>query len=119
VFHRIVSGFVIQGGDPSGDGTGGPGYQAIEVPPADTKYTKGVVAMAKGGNDPAGASGSQFFIVTGDDAGLPTDYAVLGRVVAGEDVAAEIEGLAGGSSAAEEPPEAWAYIEKATVVEAE
>jgi hypothetical protein len=47
-FHRIVPGFVIQGGDPNGDGTGGPGYTTVDAPPADAAYTKGVVAMAKG-----------------------------------------------------------------------
>ena len=64
-FHRIVAGFVIQGGDPKGDGTGGPGYTVVEKPPGGLQYTKGVVAMAKGGNEPPGTSGSQFFVVTG------------------------------------------------------
>src|SRR5689334_17640008 len=67
-FHRIAPGFVIQGGDPNGDGSGGPGYTCVEKPPANTKYTKGVVAMAKAGNEPPGASGSQFFVVTGASA---------------------------------------------------
>ena len=64
-FHRIVPGFVIQGGDPNGNGTGGPGYTIVDEPPPETKYTQGVVAMAKGGNEPAGTAGSQFFVVTG------------------------------------------------------
>jgi peptidyl-prolyl cis-trans isomerase B (cyclophilin B) len=85
-FHRIVSGFVIQGGDPKGDGTGGPGYTVVEKPPGGLQYTKGVVAMAKGGNEPAGASGSQWFVVTAEDAQLPPDYALLGKVTEGQDV---------------------------------
>jgi cyclophilin family peptidyl-prolyl cis-trans isomerase len=89
-FHRIVPGFVIQGGDPAGDGTGGPGYQTVERPPPSTRYVKGLVAMAKAQNDPAGSSGSQFFVVTGDDVGLPPDYAVLGKVVDGLDVVEKI-----------------------------
>ena len=78
-FHRIVPGFVIQGGDPVGDGTGGPGYTTVDAPPHDTKYEKGLVAMAKAGNEPAGTSGSQFFVVSADGVQLPPDYAVLGR----------------------------------------
>jgi peptidyl-prolyl cis-trans isomerase B (cyclophilin B) len=82
-FHRIASGFVVQGGDPDGDGSGGPGYTVVEPPPANVSYTTGTVAMAKGETDPAGASGSQFFIVTAPDAALPPQYALLGHVVAG------------------------------------
>ena len=85
-FHRIVPGFVIQGGDPQGDGSGGPGYSIKEAPPQDLAYSKGVVAMAKTGTEPAGTSGSQFFVVTGEDAGLPPDYALLGKVSKGQDV---------------------------------
>jgi peptidyl-prolyl cis-trans isomerase B (cyclophilin B) len=80
-FHRVVAGFVIQGGDPEGDGTGGPGYRVVERPPASLRYTLGTVAMAKTGTDPAGASGSQFFIVTAHDAELPAQYALVGQVV--------------------------------------
>jgi peptidyl-prolyl cis-trans isomerase B (cyclophilin B) len=80
-FHRVVAGFVIQGGDPQGDGSGGPGYTIVERPPANLRYTLGTVAMAKTGADPAGASGSQFFIVTARDAELPAQYALVGRVV--------------------------------------
>jgi cyclophilin family peptidyl-prolyl cis-trans isomerase len=89
-FHRIVAGFVIQGGDPSGDGNGGPGFQIVEPPPQDLTYTKGVVAMAKAETDPAGTSESQFFVVTGEDAGLPPDYALLGKVTKGQDVVDKI-----------------------------
>ena len=57
-FHRIVPDFVIQGGDPLGDGTGGPGYKVVEAPPKDLKYDVGVVAMAKSGDEAPGTSGS-------------------------------------------------------------
>jgi peptidyl-prolyl cis-trans isomerase B (cyclophilin B) len=89
-FHRIVPGFVIQGGDPQGNGLGGPGYSTVDAPPKDTQYVKGLVAMAKAGNEPAGTSGSQFFVVTGANVGLPPDYAVLGRVTHGLDVVEQI-----------------------------
>jgi cyclophilin family peptidyl-prolyl cis-trans isomerase len=86
VFHRIVPRFVIQGGDPTGSGQGGPGYSTVDKPPRTAAYTKGVVAMAKTGSEPAGTAGSQFFVVTGADAGLPPDYAVVGKVTKGLDV---------------------------------
>lgn len=85
IFHRVIKGFMIQGGDPKGDGTGGPDEYVVEAPAANTKYSRGVVAMAKKGNDPAGTSGSQFFIMQDDNA-LPPDYAVLGTVSSGMDV---------------------------------
>jgi cyclophilin family peptidyl-prolyl cis-trans isomerase len=83
IFHRIVPDFVIQGGDPTASGTGGPGYSTVDKPPAGTSYTKGVVAMAKTATEPSGTAGSQFYVVTGADAGLPPQYAVLGRVTKG------------------------------------
>src|SRR4051794_10275358 len=89
-FHRIADGFVIQGGDPRGDGTGGPGYKVRERPPGNTKYVRGVVAMAKAGNEPPGTSGSQFFVVTGENIGLPSDYALAGKVVKGMDTVDKI-----------------------------
>lgn len=82
-FHRVAAGFVIQGGDPNGDGSGGPGYSVVEPPPSETSYTRGTVAMAKTSTDPAGTSGSQFFIVTAEQAPLPPQYALVGEVVAG------------------------------------
>jgi peptidyl-prolyl cis-trans isomerase B (cyclophilin B) len=113
-FHRIVPGFVIQGGDPNGDGTGGPGYTTVDVPPSDAKYTKGVVAMAKGGAEPPGTSGSQFFVVTGADAQLPPDYALLGKVTDGLDVVEKIGALGDPSS---EQPTKRVVIETATLSE--
>ena len=84
-FHRIAkpggNDFVIQGGDPLGTGNGGPGYSVVEAPPKNTRYTRYTVAMAKTQTEAPGTSGSQFFIVTASDAGLPADYAILGRVV--------------------------------------
>ncbi|HXA53713.1 MAG TPA: peptidylprolyl isomerase [Solirubrobacteraceae bacterium] len=80
-FHRVAANFVIQGGDPNGDGSGGPGYTIVEPPPADLRYTLGTVAMAKTATDPSGASGSQFFIVTTRETELPPQYALVGSVV--------------------------------------
>jgi peptidyl-prolyl cis-trans isomerase B (cyclophilin B) len=92
-FHRVAAGFVIQGGDPLGNGSGGPGYTVVEAPPQGTKYVRGVVAMAKTQTDPRGASGSQFFVVTGPNASLPPDYAVAGKVVSGIGVVEKIGAL--------------------------
>jgi peptidyl-prolyl cis-trans isomerase B (cyclophilin B) len=92
-FHRIVPGFVIQGGDPTGTGSGGPGYFVDEAPPQGLSYTRGIVAMAKTSAEPPGRSGSQFFVVTEADAGLLPDYALLGRVTRGFDVVQRIEQL--------------------------
>jgi cyclophilin family peptidyl-prolyl cis-trans isomerase len=89
-FHRVAPGFVIQGGDPLGTGTGGPGYSVDEQPPANLAYTKGVVAMAKSSAEPPGRSGSQFFVVLSADAGLPPEYALVGRVDGGFDVVERI-----------------------------
>ena len=102
-FHRVVSGFVIQGGDPAGDGGGGPGYSVVEAPPGALAYTKGVVAMAKTQTERPGASGSQFFVVTAEDAQLPPDYALLGKVTKGQDVVDRIGVLP--TTAEEQPAE--------------
>ena len=102
VFHRIVPGFVIQGGDPTGTGTGGPGYTTVDPPAAGTTYPQGVVAMAKKATDPPGTAGSQFFVVTADDAGLPPEYAVIGTVSEGLDVVMRIGEL---GDAAQKPTE--------------
>ncbi len=115
VFHRVVPKFVIQGGDPLGDtpnaGTGGPGYQVTEPPPADQTYTRGVVAMAKGGADPPGASGSQFFVVSAPDVGLPAEYALVGKVTEGLSVVDKITALGEGDG----PPRKTVTITSATL----
>src|SRR5437763_15828857 len=90
-FHRIAqqpdgSDFVVQGGDPTGTGQGGPGYSVTERPPSDAQYTRGTVAMAKTEVEAPGTSGSQFFIVTADAAALPPHSPILGHVV-GDDTA--------------------------------
>jgi cyclophilin family peptidyl-prolyl cis-trans isomerase len=90
IFHRIVPGFVIQGGDPSQTGAGGPGYTTVDPPPSDAAYTKGVVAMAKAPTEPPGSAGSQFFVVTADDARLPPEYAIVGEVTEGLNVVEHI-----------------------------
>lgn len=110
-FHRVVPGFVIQGGDPTGTGTGGPGYKTVDVPPSDAAYTQGVVAMAKGGAEAPGTSGSQFFVVTGADAGLPPEYAVVGEVTEGLDTVLKIDALGVGDG----PPSQPVVIERVTV----
>jgi peptidyl-prolyl cis-trans isomerase B (cyclophilin B) len=89
-FHRIVPGFVIQGGDPTATGAGGPGYSVVDRPPRTAHYTLGTVAMAKTPAEPAGTSGSQFFVVTGDASFLGPDYALLGKVVKGMAVVTRI-----------------------------
>ena len=115
VFHRIVPGFVVQGGDPTGTGAGGPGYTTIDRPPAATRYTLGLAAMAKSGSEPAGAAGSQFFVVTAQDAHLPPDYAVLGKVVKGLPVIDRIGELGDPSSGGQGTPTEAVEIEKATL----
>ena len=85
-FHRISPGFVVQAGDPQGTGQGGPGYSVTETPPEGMEYKRAVVAMAKTELEDPGTSGSQFFVVIGDDAQLPADYAVLGKVSQGQNV---------------------------------
>jgi peptidyl-prolyl cis-trans isomerase B (cyclophilin B) len=114
ICHRIVPGFVIQCGDPTGTGEGGPGYSTQDDVPADARYTKGVVAMAKTQTEPPGTAGSQFFVVTGDDVGLPPEYAILGEVTEGLDVIERIGEL--GDPTTEAPTEE-VKIEKATVRE--
>jgi cyclophilin family peptidyl-prolyl cis-trans isomerase len=93
IFHRVVPAFVIQGGDPTQSGSGGPGYSTVDKPPADAAYTKGTVAMAKTQLEAAGTAGSQFFVVTADDAGLSPDYAIVGEVTEGMDTVERIERL--------------------------
>lgn len=116
-FHRVVAGFVIQGGDPNGDGSGGPGYTVVERPPSSLHYTKGIVAMAKSESDPAGSAGSQFFIVTGKDVELPPQYALLGRVVGGQKTIEAISHVptTAGTDGEDSAPASPIVIQEATV----
>jgi peptidyl-prolyl cis-trans isomerase B (cyclophilin B) len=111
-FHRIVPEFVIQGGDPTATGSGGPGYEVVEAPPKNLKYTVGTVAMAKSGEAPSGASGSQFYVVSGPQGEtLPPEYALVGHVSSGLDVVKRIGKLGN----AEEKPTQVIEIEQMTI----
>jgi cyclophilin family peptidyl-prolyl cis-trans isomerase len=84
IFHRIIPNFVLQGGDPTGTGSGGPGYKYADELPAPGKYKLGSLAMANAGPN---TNGSQFFVISGPDgAGLPPLYSLFGEVVSGLDV---------------------------------
>ena len=89
IFHRVVKDFVIQGGDPTGTGTGDAGYELPDELPPEPGYAVGAVAMANAGPN---TSGSQFFVVTGSGGErLPNNYSLFGEVVEGQDVAKAIE----------------------------
>jgi peptidyl-prolyl cis-trans isomerase B (cyclophilin B) len=115
-FHRIVPGFVVQGGDPTGTGTGGPGYSVDEPPPAATEYVRGMVAMANvPGVDPPGRSGSQFFVVVAADAGLPPTSPLVGQVSKGFGVVQQIAQLGDPASGQTGTPLEEVTIESITV----
>jgi len=113
VFHRIIPGFVLQGGDPTGTGTGGPGYKfEDELPPAG-RYELGSLAMANAGPN---TNGSQFFVISGPDGmGLPPLYSLFGKVVAGIDVVTTIDALGSRSG----QPKERVVIESVTITEHE
>ena len=94
ICHRIIPNFVVQCGDPTGTGTGGPGYTIVDEPPPAGQYQIGSIAMAK---TPApDSAGSQFFIITGEDgAALPPEYALFGQVTAGFETAVAAMAAAG------------------------
>jgi peptidyl-prolyl cis-trans isomerase B (cyclophilin B) len=87
IFHRVIPGFMIQGGDPKGTGTGGPGY-SIPAEFNNTKHVPGILSMARS-RDPNSA-GSQFFIMVGTSTNLDGKYTVFGRVIEGQEVANKI-----------------------------
>jgi cyclophilin family peptidyl-prolyl cis-trans isomerase len=113
VFHRVIPGFVLQGGDPEGSGRGGPGYRfADELPPAG-RYELGSLAMANAGPN---TNGSQFFVISGPSGiRLPPQYSLFGKVVAGLDVVAVVDGLGTPSGTPKEP----VTIESVTIAEAD
>jgi len=111
VFHRIIPGFMCQGGDPEGSGRGGPGYRFEDELPAPGRYEIGSLAMANAGPN---TNGSQFFIVSGPDGvGLPPSYSLFGKVVHGLDVVKAIESVGSRSGAPSEP----VVIESVTIFE--
>jgi cyclophilin family peptidyl-prolyl cis-trans isomerase len=113
VFHRIIPGFMLQGGDPEGSGRGGPGYRFDDELPAPGRYEIGSLAMANAGPN---TNGSQFFIVSGPDgAALPPSYSLFGKVVGGIEVVKAIESVGSRSGAPSEP----VVIEAVTITEAD
>lgn len=95
IFHRIIKGFVCQGGDPTGTGRGGPGYRFADELPKAGQYEIGSLAMANAGPN---TNGSQFFLISGPDgARLPPSYALFGKVVKGLDVVEAMQSVETGS----------------------
>jgi cyclophilin family peptidyl-prolyl cis-trans isomerase len=112
VFHRVISGFMIQGGDPEGTGAGGPGYRFEDELPTPGKYQIGSLAMANAGPN---TNGSQFFVVSGPDGvRLPPLYSLFGQLVSGRDVLASIDKIGSGSG----KPKEQVAIESVTITEA-
>ena len=113
IFHRIIPGFMCQGGDPTGNGTGGPGYKFADELPARGRYEIGSIAMANSGPN---TNGSLFFIISGQDGvRLPPQYALFGKVVKGLETVEAIEGVGSRSGA----PSEKVVIESVTITEAD
>jgi cyclophilin family peptidyl-prolyl cis-trans isomerase len=113
VFHRVIKGFMIQGGDPEGSGSGGPGYRFKDELPAPGRYEFGSLAMANAGPN---TNGSQFFVITGaSGVGLPPSYSLFGKVVSGFEVAQAVEQVATGPG---DRPLTDVVIESVTITEA-
>jgi cyclophilin family peptidyl-prolyl cis-trans isomerase len=111
IFHRIIPGFVLQGGDPTGTGTGGPGYKFDDELPAPGRYQVGSLAMANAGPN---TNGSQFFVISGSDGvRLPPQYSLFGAVVSGGDVVTTIDALGSRSG----KPTERVVIESVTISE--
>jgi Peptidyl-prolyl cis-trans isomerase (rotamase) - cyclophilin family len=106
IFHRVIPGFMIQGGDPTGTGSGGPGYK-FDDEPVTRRYNRGILAMANAGPN---TNGSQFFVMHADY-GLPPNYTIFGRLTAGDDV---LDKIAGAATGAQDRPVAPVKINKVT-----
>jgi cyclophilin family peptidyl-prolyl cis-trans isomerase len=96
IFHRVIKGFMIQGGDPTGTGSGGPGYRFADEPVA-RPYKRGTLAMANAGRD---TNGSQFFVMHADY-GLPPNYTIFGKLTTGEEV---VDAIATAPTGAQDRP---------------
>jgi peptidylprolyl isomerase len=113
IFHRIIPGFMAQGGDPTGTGRGGPGYQFADELPSPGRYEVGSVAMANAGPD---TNGSQFFIVSGPDGvRLPPSYSLFGKVVSGQETISALDAVGSRSGS----PTERVTIDLVTITEAE
>ena len=110
IFHRVISGFMIQGGDPTGTGSGGPGYQFRDEVHSKTSYPRGTVAMANAGPN---TNGSQFFIVH-QNAGLPNAYTIFGEVTEGMDI---VDAIADKPTGAQDRPHDPVAINSVTITE--
>ena len=110
IFHRVISGFMIQGGDPTGTGTGGPGYR-FDDEPVGREYLRGTLAMANAGPN---TNGSQFFVMH-KDYPLPPNYTIFGKLSAGEEV---IDAIAGAPTGAQDRPVNPVAIKSVTISEA-
>ena len=112
IFHRVINGFVVQGGDPTGTGRGGPGYRFEDELPQPGRYELGSLVMANAGPD---TNGSQFFVITGPSGvGLPPLYSLFGQVVRGLDVADAMQKVPTGEG---DRPLEDVVIESVTVTE--
>ncbi|MDQ3937917.1 MAG: peptidylprolyl isomerase [Chloroflexota bacterium] len=109
IFHRVIRGFMIQGGDPTGTGRGGPGYR-FDDEPVSRKYERGTLAMANAG---ANTNGSQFFIMHADYP-LPPSYTIFGKLTSGEKV---LDSIAGAATGGEDRPLQPARIESIEISE--
>lgn len=110
IFHRVIPGFMIQGGDPTGKGSGGPGYR-FDDEPVKRRYTRGTLAMANAGPN---TNGSQFFVMHADYA-LPPSYTIFGKLTSGEEV---VDAIAAAPTGAQDRPRDPVRIERVTIDEA-
>ena len=110
IFHRVIENFMIQGGDPTGTGTGGPGYKFRDEVEGQGSYSRGTVAMANAGPN---TNGSQFFICH-SDVGLPHSYTIFGRVTSGMD---SVDSIATTATDRGDRPESEVVINKVTISE--
>ena len=110
VFHRVIPGFMIQGGDPTGTGRGGPGYKFRDELEGQGKYTRGTMAMANAGSN---TNGSQFFIMH-QDYGLPHQYSIFGKVTSGLEI---VDAIAALPTGAQDRPHDPPMIKSITITE--